>query len=254
MADNDAPPLETPQEQPGTTPTPPPETPAADSLHERVEGISKSLQSVTQILSHLQKKVEGGGELNAVERAKLEMANIEALKLRKEIDDYAGATDVGEDNGFTHKVTKVISNLNKRVDTMEAENQSLKKQIASAQPSADEQWAIQEEKYPGVNVKKVWKEAMKAAENTKPVKAAQALLDAGAITQEAFDAILQGAAQDPYHAKATASKPAELPVASPPPPNSPPVRKSAHMPGVQPAAEITHNDVTAQRALERLSY
>lgn len=251
MADTD--PTETSQEQPDPPDAPVPE--AAEEvkpdINERIEGISKALQKNTMILSHLQKKIDGGGDLNAVERAKLEMAAADAAKLRKEIEEYAESPE-GDPDGIDKKATRAISALMKRQDALEAENKSLREQRSDP----DQKWSDEKETYgvPIPTLKSIWKESIDTAKKTAAVRNAKTMLDAGTISDQAFDAILSGSATDLYVPRAEAAKGKKLPVASPAPPKPPPGARSAHMPGVQPAASITQNDPVSQRALDRLSY
>lgn len=249
MAVEDDTPTETveqqPEPKPEASPAPDPDDPPApapekDPVLERVEGISKALQSVTQVVAHIQKKMDAGGDLTQVEKAKLEEASAKAAKIRKDLEAYDVAhTDEGIDKTATQGLLHVIQ----RQDKLEAENKALRESLD----------AVKFEKT-DPSTKKIWAESLAKAAESLAVQNAKQMLADGDISETAYNKILQGAASDLFHERASSPPGKKLPVASPPPAKTPTGARSAHMPGAKPAADITQGDRTASAALDRLSW
>ncbi len=238
-----------------------PATPAAQVAEDpqkvvadRVEGISKSLQAVTQVLAHIQKKIDKGEELTNAEKGKIQDATEDTKRLRKQLENYDATGDTGNsEEGIDKTATKAALLALKRLDAVEAENKVLREERAATAPGPEEAWVKLEAKNP--QARTIWKEAIKTALSSSALKNAQQMLQAGEITQAAFDKILKGRASELFHGKvAVAAKAAALPIAGQAPPTPPRSARSAHLPGAQSAAQLANGSPSAQTILDRLSY
>ena len=210
-------------ETPETPPVaPPPEAPPAksaeDLLRERVEGMSKSLEKVAQIVASLDRaKKTQDGELTAAQEAKRQEAVAKSAEIRQKIQEYLAVN--GQDDSVATMLAQNQKVLEDQLAEQREELKLLKQAPANSAPQRSEEsaWADMKTRYPHVDLrvlKNEWDKALKDADNSYTVKLAKAQLDAASFEQfkEAF-------ANDLYHPRAAAINTAKTPpTASAPPP------------------------------------
>lgn len=247
MAENDVDsPSETPEELPeAAVPQDPPaddtpaepETPAPGQkpeavMMERIEGMSKSVQRLSQEVAQLNKKA-AKGDLSEVDEAKRRQAEQDASRIQNELEALA-KQDGDED--LAQKLTKSQVAAAKRIEALEKKLERLSK------PSPENEWTRIQEQHPGVDVKAVWKDADTAAGKSQAVINAAALQDAGVISQEAYAEIYRGVASDIFNAKVSSAPRKKLPTASAPPPSPPNGGRAVPMRGGQSPAPAPQLD------------
>ena len=257
MADPIVDPVETETELPDTPPTsPPPAAPAPDpapdpaptdpppapspvdeakEMRERIEGMSKALQKQTQILASLSKKsAQQDGELTRVQEAQRQEAADQIAQLKKDLETYAADPNAGD--GLDVKLSRLLIAQAAEVETLKSEVKTLRQRNPQpAQPSADQQWATLQATYPGADVKAIWKDAVKSADDSPSVKDAEQRMQNGDITPDAFQQVRAAVANDLFHHEARRAKPARPPTARPTPPSPPGGRRSVPFGGGSPA-------------------
>lgn len=227
---------------PAAAPSTPPEADPVAEMKAQMAEMSKALTRNQQELAHLKRaKEQQDGELTAEQELKRQRALEEGRKLRAKLEQYV--QDAGDQDGIDVQLAKSVTQMRQELDALKEENQSLRQQVttrpAAPEPTVEEQWANWQRKYPGADVKGIWKDAVKAADKSFAVKNAEARLNAGKIDQETFDEIRQGAASDIFHREADQKK---APTASAPPPPPPSGKRTVPMRGGQNPAPPQESD------------
>ena len=216
MVDDPTPPTEIEElEAPAGTPGDPPSEPPADpppekpeDLQARVEGMSKTVQKLSQVVNHLERdKAKQEGELNAIQQAKLDQAKEDLKKISSDLKMYADSS--GDDD--------IATKLARSVVALQEENREFRERLERQGTKArdpDQVWDEVKGTYPHVDLrvlKSEWQKAVESAAKSRVVTSAEARFKNGTMSKDTFDGIVEAAAQDIYHPRVAALNQAKTP-------------------------------------------